>query len=121
MWAARGIDEHVERGDEMGELSIRLRPVVEEDLAMFRRFAIEPFLIGLDWAGFRDAQAPARNGTNGEAVSLAEMERRHIESVLSRTHWHQGRAATVLGISSKTLYRKIREYGFHRPRAANGG
>jgi [ribosomal protein S5]-alanine N-acetyltransferase len=34
--------------------------VVEDDLAMFRRFATEPFLVGLDWAGFRDAQAPAR-------------------------------------------------------------
>jgi len=67
-----------------------------------------------------DAHAPARSGANGEVVSLAEVERRHIESVLSRTNWHQGRAATVLGISSKTLYRKIREYGFHRPRAANG-
>jgi RimJ/RimL family protein N-acetyltransferase len=27
---------------------------------MFRRFLTEPFLIGLDWAGFRDAQEPAR-------------------------------------------------------------
>jgi len=44
----------------MTELSIRLRPVVEDDLALFRRFLTEPFLIGLDWAGFRDAQAPAR-------------------------------------------------------------
>jgi transcriptional regulator with PAS, ATPase and Fis domain len=70
--------------------------------------------------------ARGSNGANGssnggaEDVSLAELERRHIESVLSRTNWHQGRAASVLGISSKTLYRKIREYGFHRPRAANG-
>jgi ribosomal-protein-alanine N-acetyltransferase len=39
---------------------LRLRAVVEDDLAMFRRFATEPGLIGLDWAGFRDAQAPAR-------------------------------------------------------------
>jgi hypothetical protein len=37
-----------------------LRPVREDDLAMFRRFATEPGLIGLDWAGFQDAQAPAR-------------------------------------------------------------
>jgi ribosomal-protein-alanine N-acetyltransferase len=44
----------------MGESSVRLRPVAEGDLAMFRRFVTEPFLIGLDWAGFRDAQAPAR-------------------------------------------------------------
>ena len=40
--------------------SIRLRPVVEEDLAMFRRFATEPGLIGLDWTGFKDPQEPAR-------------------------------------------------------------
>ncbi len=49
------------------------------------------------------------------AISLAELERRHIESVLHETSWHQGRAASTLGISSKTLYRKIREYGFRRP------
>jgi transcriptional regulator of acetoin/glycerol metabolism len=36
--------------------------------------------------------------------------------VLNRANWHQGRAAAQLGISSKTLYRKIREYGFVRPR-----
>jgi RimJ/RimL family protein N-acetyltransferase len=39
---------------------LRLRPVVEDDLEMFRRFAVEPGLIGLDWGGFRDAQEPAR-------------------------------------------------------------
>ncbi|MBA3672040.1 MAG: sigma-54-dependent Fis family transcriptional regulator [Gemmatimonadaceae bacterium] len=49
------------------------------------------------------------------AISLAELERRHIETVLHNTNWHQGRAASALGISSKTLYRKIKEYGFHRP------
>jgi DNA-binding NtrC family response regulator len=66
-----------------------------------------------------DSRSLNGNGHGGDDVSLAELERRHIESVLSKTNWHQGRAATVLGISSKTLYRKIREYGFHRPRAAN--
>jgi RimJ/RimL family protein N-acetyltransferase len=44
----------------MADPPIRLRPVVEDDLAIFRRFLTEPGLIGLDWAGFRDAQAPAR-------------------------------------------------------------
>lgn len=53
---------------------------------------------------------------NGKSLSLAELERRHIEAVLNRANWHQGRAAAQLGISSKTLYRKIREYGFVRPR-----
>lgn len=41
-------------------MDIRLRPVVEDDLVMFRRFLTEPGLIGLDWAGFRDAAEPAR-------------------------------------------------------------
>jgi RimJ/RimL family protein N-acetyltransferase len=44
----------------MGDLSIRLRPVIEDDLAMFRRFITEPGLVGFDWGGFRDAQEPAR-------------------------------------------------------------
>ncbi|GEM_PF-114494 len=53
---------------------------------------------------------------DGQHLTLAELERRHIEAVLLRANWHQGRAASQLGISSKTLYRKIREYGFARPR-----
>jgi two-component system, NtrC family, response regulator AtoC len=48
-------------------------------------------------------------------VSLEEIERRHIDAVLRRFNWHQGRAAEVLGISAKTLYRKMREYGLRRP------
>jgi DNA-binding NtrC family response regulator len=54
----------------------------------------------------------------GGELTLEELERRHIEAVLHQANWHQGKAATVLGISSKTLYRKIREYGFVRPKEA---
>ena len=53
--------------------------------------------------------------SSSPAISLAELERRHIETVLHTANWHQGHAASALGISSKTLYRKIREYGFVRP------
>jgi DNA-binding NtrC family response regulator len=58
------------------------------------------------------------DGAATQHLSLADLERRHIQLVLARTNWHQGRAAAQLGISSKTLYRKIREYGFVRPRPA---
>ncbi|HUR92290.1 MAG TPA: sigma-54 dependent transcriptional regulator [Gemmatimonadaceae bacterium] len=54
-------------------------------------------------------------------LPLAELERQHIQAVLAETNWHQGNAAARLGISSKTLYRKIREYGFVRPRDTQGG
>lgn len=56
----------------------------------------------------------------GSAMTLHAMERRHIAAVLARESWHQGRVAGLLGISAKTLYRKIREYGFERPQEARG-
>jgi DNA-binding NtrC family response regulator len=43
------------------------------------------------------------------------VERQHIETVLQHARWHQGKAADILGISPKTLYRKIREFGLRRP------
>lgn len=54
------------------------------------------------------------HGSASALRNLADLERDHIRLVLERVNWHQGRAAAILGISSKTLYRKIREYGFDR-------
>lgn len=51
---------------------------------------------------------------------LEDVERRHIAAVLAQVQWHQGRAARILRISPKTLYRKIRAYGFRRPRRGRG-
>jgi two-component system response regulator AtoC len=61
--------------------------------------------------------AAVRSASAGDdsPLSLEEVERRHIAAVLQRTNWHQGKAASLLGISAKTLYRKIREFGFERP------
>ena len=60
------------------------------------------------------ASETKRVGSDGRPLSLADLERDHIATVLRQTSWHQGRAAEALGISPKTLYRKIREYGFKR-------
>jgi DNA-binding NtrC family response regulator len=49
------------------------------------------------------------------SLPLEVVERDHIRTVLEEVGWHQGRAADILGISPKTLYRKIRQFGFHRP------
>ncbi len=60
--------------------------------------------------------AAAVNGPSvGQPISLEDLERAHIEGVLRRENWHQGRTAEVLGISPKTLYRKIRSYRLERP------
>ncbi len=85
-----------------------LRNVIERALLLHRG----PVLGAAD---LPIAQARPASGLPGSRVSLAELERRHIESVLAHMGWHQGQTAEVLGISPKTLYRKIREYGLSRP------
>ncbi|MBI4521674.1 MAG: sigma-54-dependent Fis family transcriptional regulator [Gemmatimonadetes bacterium] len=59
--------------------------------------------------------APGGSPEPTSSLSLEEMERRHIRRVLEHTNWHQGQASQILGISPKTLYRKIREYDLARP------
>jgi len=44
----------------MSKTWVRLRPVVEADLTMFRRFGSEPGLAGPCWTGYRDPAEPAR-------------------------------------------------------------
>jgi DNA-binding NtrC family response regulator len=51
-------------------------------------------------------------------VSLEELERVHIQRVLRQTGFHKSRSADLLGISRKTLDRKIAEYGL-APSQAN--
>src|SRR5512133_127880 len=46
-----------------------------------------------------------------QLVGLDEIERQHITSILKETGFHKSRAAAILGISRKTLDRKILEYG----------
>ncbi len=46
----------------------------------------------------------------GASITLDELERQHILRVLEETGGNRDRAAVVLGISARTLYRKLREY-----------
>jgi two-component system NtrC family response regulator len=54
-------------------------------------------------------------GAGSSALELCEVERRHIVAVLHANAWHQGKSAQSLGISPKTLYRKMREFSLRRP------
>ncbi|HEX6184275.1 MAG TPA: sigma-54 dependent transcriptional regulator [Pyrinomonadaceae bacterium] len=53
--------------------------------------------------------APA--DTPSAPMTLDQLERRHILRVLEEQGGNRERAAAVLGISERTLYRKLREYG----------
>jgi two-component system, NtrC family, response regulator AtoC len=57
--------------------------------------------------------APAADGSY--LVSLAEVEHRHVERVLSATGWNKARAARVLEVDIKTLNKKIRDFKLGPP------
>ena len=61
--------------------------------------------------------------TTREALPTLELDRLEalaIESALERSGWHQGNAAAVLGISPRTLHRKMRLLDLQRPQADEG-
>lgn len=89
-----------------------LRNVVERAVLLARGPVIRAQDLPLNLA----AAPPSTSALVGSRITLGDLERRHIEAILTQMSWHQGKAAEALGISSKTLYRKIREYGFHRPK-----
>ncbi|CAN5600490.1 sigma-54 dependent transcriptional regulator [soil metagenome] len=59
---------------------------------------------------------PKQNGStptfqNASSPSnLKDVERQQIITALEQTGWHRGKTAELLGISSSTLYRRLREY-----------
>src|SRR5215210_5633581 len=48
--------------------------------------------------------------SNSTPITLDQLERQHILRVLEEQSGNRERAAAVLGISARTLYRKLREY-----------
>jgi len=50
-------------------------------------------------------------GKTGTLASLRDVERAHIEGVLRTLNGNKPKAAKILGISLKTLYTKIQQYG----------
>jgi two-component system response regulator HydG len=58
---------------------------------------------------------PVPDAALEEDLSLAEVERRHILSVLARCGNNKTKAAAVLGIGTNTLWRKLKKYGHEEP------
>lgn len=47
-------------------------------------------------------------------ITLAEMEKKYIQSVLDSVNWNKSEAKKILGIAKSTLYKKIDEYCIQR-------
>jgi len=52
--------------------------------------------------------------SNASPASLRDVERQQILAALEQTGWHRGKTAEILGISSSTLYRRLRDYNLER-------
>jgi DNA-binding NtrC family response regulator len=59
--------------------------------------------------GVRLEPTPRSSDDSERLTSLEEIERRHIQRVLEACHGHRQKAATILGISERNLYRKLKE------------
>jgi Nif-specific regulatory protein len=89
-----------------------LRNVVERGVALGRASYLDVtdiLLTSLELPGTTPA-----TGATFEAVSLEELEKRHIERTLEHTDWNKSQAAAILQIERSTLDRKIKSYGLKK-------
>ncbi|MDD4858411.1 MAG: sigma-54 dependent transcriptional regulator [Candidatus Krumholzibacteria bacterium] len=49
-------------------------------------------------------------------MTLDELEKEYLVSVLEETNWQKKKASAILGINASTLYRKIQRYGLSQDR-----
>jgi DNA-binding NtrC family response regulator len=82
----------------------QLRHVVEHSLVLADGDVIAPADLPAEVR-----QALARPDPESR-LTLADLERRHIARVLAEVAGHRARAAQILGISERNLYRRIHEY-----------
>jgi transcriptional regulator of acetoin/glycerol metabolism len=53
--------------------------------------------------------------TAGTALSLAEVEHRHLERMLEAADWNVSRVARLLGVDRATVYNMMRRFELKRP------
>jgi two-component system response regulator HydG len=61
--------------------------------------------------GYRRSHVLIATDDPSELVPLSEVERRYILRVLEAVGGNKTSAAQILGVTRKTLYRKLEEYG----------
>ncbi len=59
----------------------------------------------------RSLPVPATDHVSLPSLNLQELEKIAIRQALEATHWNKRKAAQLLGISPRTLYRKLAAYG----------
>jgi DNA-binding NtrC family response regulator len=92
-----------------------LRNVVERAALLARGQTIRATDLGSSLSSDRLAAPQDKDGDALPSLDLETLERLAIEQALEGTGWHQGRASELLGVSPRTLHRKLKSYGLRRP------
>jgi two-component system response regulator AtoC len=98
-----------------------LRNVLQKAAALTANGIIHARHIHFEGEGnVKSPKAPQAKGraeiaavAGGSMLSIEEMEIRHIQDLLGRHKGHRRTVADILGISERTLYRKLNRYGLH--------
>ncbi|OIP10325.1 MAG: Fis family transcriptional regulator [Rhodocyclales bacterium CG17_big_fil_post_rev_8_21_14_2_50_68_7] len=88
-----------------------LRNILTRAAALCSNGTIRASHIRLRSAAGRAATHPVQPPAAPQPQRLADLERRQIGECLTRHGGHRRRAADALGISERTLYRKLRRFG----------
>lgn len=100
----RNLPVHINRPPDLLDREMIYRALIEikKDLIDLKQLALrnEPDL--------PNYEMPAKND---EIIPLDELEKNAILNALKITHYNRRKAAKLLNISERTLYRKIKEYG----------
>ncbi len=86
-----------------------LKNVIERAVALARTPTLDISDILLSTLELPGSSSPA-NGASYAALSLEELEKRHILRTLEHTLWNKSQAAAILEIERSTLDRKIKAY-----------
>jgi DNA-binding NtrC family response regulator len=90
-----------------------LKNVIERALVLANKGLVTPEYLPLEvYNKKKIPELPRANGKKAASQnrSLAELEKEQILATLNKVNWHRGKAATLLGITPKTLYRKLLSY-----------
>ncbi len=93
-----------------------LRNVIERAALLSQDRVLQVADLGVSIAnGSTSEEGTPERAARLPVLKLERLEQMAVEEALTRTGWHQGRAAELLGLSPRTLHRKIRTYGLRRP------
>jgi DNA-binding NtrC family response regulator len=90
-----------------------LKNVVERALVLASNGQITVNCLPIEIYNKKKLTAPTPKSERSAApgtAKLADLEREQILATLDKVNWHRGKAASLLGITPKTLYRKLRSY-----------